>query len=100
MDNPMFVNEEDIPMVSQDEDYYDDYRTADTSSVDETSFTVPDTAETTLTLRLRQKVKWDKINALYTHLNVMVNPDLIDSDRFRLTKDAKKGVTTVIDGFL
>ena len=57
MDNPTFVNEEDISMVSQDEDYYDDYRTADTSSVDGTSFTVPDTAETTSTLRLRQKVK-------------------------------------------
>ena len=93
MDNPTFLNEEDIPMVSQDEDYYDDYRTADTSSVDGTSFTVPDTAETTSTLRLRQKVKWDKINALYTHLNVTGNPDLIDFDRFRLTKDAKKGVT-------
>ena len=93
MDNPTLVNEEDIPMVSQDEDYYDDYRTADTSSVDETSFTVPDTAETTSTLRLRQKVKWDKINALYAHLNVTGNPDLIDFDWFRLTKDAKKGVT-------
>ena len=43
MDNPTFVNEEDIPMVNQDEDYYDDYRIPDTSRVDETSFTVRDT---------------------------------------------------------
>ena len=45
------------------------------------------------TLRLRQKVKRDKLSALYRHLNVTGNPDLIDLDRFRLTKDPKKGVT-------
>ena len=55
MDNPTFVNEEDIPMVHQDDDY-DDHNTP-TSRVDETSFTVPDTTEATSTLCLRQKVK-------------------------------------------
>ena len=79
-------------MVNQDEDY-DDYRTPDTSRIDEPSFMVPDTTEATSTLRLRQKVKRDKINALYRHLNVTGNPGLIDRDRFRLTKDPKKGVT-------
>ena len=69
MDNPVFVNEEDIPMVHEDDDY-DDYNTPNTSRVDETSFTVPDSTEATSTLRLRQKVKEDKINALYRHLNV------------------------------
>ena len=53
----------------------------------------PDTTEATSTLRLRQKVKRDKLSALYSHLNVMGNPDLIDLDRFRLTKNLKKGVT-------
>ena len=39
----------------------DDYNTPDTSRVDETSFTVPDATEATLTLRLRQRLKRDKI---------------------------------------
>ena len=93
MDNPTFVNEEDIPMVNEDEDYYDNYRTPNTSRLNEASFTAPDTAEATSMLRLRQKVKQGKINALYRHLNVTGNPDLIDFDRFSLTKDAKKGAT-------
>ena len=92
MDNPTLVDEEDISMVHQDDDY-GDYNTPNTSRVDETSFTVPDTTEATSTLRLRQKVKRDKINALYRHLNVTGDIDLIDLDRFRLTTDSKKGVT-------
>ena len=43
MDNPRFVDDETIPLV-QDENY-DDCNTADTSRVDETSFTEPDTTE-------------------------------------------------------
>ena len=47
MDNPTFADEEDIPIVHQDYDNYDDYRTPDISRVDETSFTVHDITETT-----------------------------------------------------
>ena len=52
----MFIDEEDVPLVHQDEDY-DNYRTPDTSRVDETSFIEPDTTEATSTLQLKQKVK-------------------------------------------
>ena len=55
MDNPTFVDQEDIPLINKDDDC-DDY-TPDTSRVNETFFTVPDTAEATSTLRLRQKLK-------------------------------------------
>ena len=54
MDNHRFINEETIPLVDED---YDNYGTPNTSKVDETSFTEPDTTEATLTLRLKQKVK-------------------------------------------
>ena len=91
MDNPKFIDEENIPLVHQDEEDYDDYNTPNTSKVDETSFI--DTTEATSTLRLRQKVKRDRITALYRHLNVTGNLDLIDLDRFRLTTDPKKGAT-------
>ena len=49
MDNPRFVNEETIPLV-QDKDC-DNYGTPNTSRVDETSFTEPDTTEATSTLQ-------------------------------------------------
>ena len=92
MDNPRFIDEQDIPLVQQDE-YYDEYNTPNTSRIDETSFAVPDTTEATSTLRLRQKVKRDKITALYIHLNVTGNLDLINLNRFKLTTDHKKGTT-------
>ena len=49
MDNPTFYDEEDIPVVHQDDDY-DDYNTSGTSRIDKTSFTVHDTREVTSTL--------------------------------------------------
>ena len=58
MNNPRFVDEEEIPLV-QDKDY-DDYNAPNTSRVDETSFIEPATTEATTTLRIRQKVKRDQ----------------------------------------
>ena len=72
----MFVDEEDIPMVHEDKegDGCDNYNTLNARKIDETSF------------KSRQKVKRDKINALYRHLNVTGDIDLHDLKRFRLTK--------------
>ena len=92
MDNPVFVKKEDIPMVHEDDDY-DDYNTPNASKMDETSFIVPATTEATSILWLNQKLKRDKLAALYRHLNVTGNLDLIDLDRFKLTMDPKKGAT-------
>ena len=67
-----------------------------------TSFMEPDTTEATSTLRLRQKVKRDKINALYRHLNVTGNLDLIDLGLRRIQKEGSQFLSfiTVIDEFL
>ena len=92
MDNPRFIDEEDIPLIHQDDDY-DDYNTPNTSRIDETSFTEPDTTEATSTLQLRQKVKQDKITALYGHLNVTADPGLADIDRFMIKKKNQKQAT-------
>ena len=73
MDNPRFIDEETIPLV-QDEDY-DGYGTPNTSRVVETSFMEPDTTEATSTSRFNQKVKRDKLAALYRQLNVTGNLD-------------------------
>ena len=89
MDNPRFrfIDDETIPLV-QDEDY-NDYKTPDTSRVDEASFTEPDATDATSILRLRQKVKLDKITALCKHLNVTDDPDLADIDQFIIKKNFK-----------
>ena len=94
MDNPRFVDEETIQLV-QDEDY-DNYATPNTSKLDETLFTEPDATEATSTLQLRQKVKRDKITALYRHLNVTGDPGLADIDRFMIKKNSKTGNTDLL----
>ena len=83
MDNPRFVDEGDIPLFDDD---YDDYNTPNTSRMDGTSFTVPDTTEATSTLRLRQKVKRDKSTTLYRQLNVTGDPGLADTGEFLAAK--------------
>ena len=92
MNNLRFVDEETIALV-QDEDY-DYYNTPDTSRVDETSFTEPDATEAISTLQLRQKVKQDKITALYRHLNVTGDPGLADTNRFMIKKVKKQTTLT------
>ena len=59
MNNTVFVDEEDTPIVQEDDDY-DNYNIPNASRMDETLFTVPDTTEATSTLQLRRKVKRDK----------------------------------------
>ena len=89
IDNPRLVHKVTIPLV-QDEDY-DNYGTPNTSRVNKTSFTEPDTTEATSTLQLRQKVKRNQITALYRHLNVTGDTGLADIDRFMIKKNSKTG---------
>ena len=59
-----------------------------------TLFTVPDPTEATSILR--QKVKRNKITALYRHLNVTGDPGLTDIDRFIIKKNSKAGNTDLL----
>ena len=96
MDKPIFVDEENISVIHQDEEDYDDYRTPDTSRI-ETSFIEPtDAAEATSTLSLRQKIKRDKIVSLYRYLSVTGDPGLADIDRFMIKKNLKTGNTDML----
>ena len=92
MGNPTFGDEEDTPMIHEDDDY-DDYNTPNATRVGKTSYMEPATTETKSTLRLNQKVRRDKLAALYRHLSVTGNLDLIDLDQFRLPRNPKNGVT-------
>ena len=55
IDKPTFINEEDIPLINQDEDY-DDYGTPP-SRLDEISFMVPNASQATSTLQAKTKTK-------------------------------------------
>ena len=89
MDNPRFIDEENIWVVP-DEDC-DDYKTPDTSRIDdETLLIEPYTTELTSTLRLRQKLKRDKIVSLYRYLDVTGDSGLADLDRFVIKKILKQ----------
>ena len=89
MENIEF-DEDNIPMIDQDEDYDDYYKTPDTR-VDETSFIgQSDTTEATSTLRLRQKLKRNKIVLLYRYSNMTGYPDLADLDQFMIKKIQKQ----------
>ena len=83
MDNPRIFDEKAIPLED-----YDNFNTLNTRRVDETSFIEPDTTEAPLTLKSRQKVKRDKITALYRHLNVTGVPGLADIDQFMILKNS------------
>ena len=92
MDNPRFIDDEKIPSNHDEDIDYDDHNTPNTSRVDE-KFTMPGSTDEETTLRLRQKVKRDKLTTLYRYLNVTGNLHLINLDGFKLTTDPKKGVT-------
>ena len=94
MDNPTFIDEEEAIPLTQVEDYEDDYRTPDISRNGKASFMVPDTSGQTSTQQLRQKVKLDTITALYKHLNVTGDPDLVSLDRFMIKKIQKQATLT------
>ena len=91
MENPTFVHEDDISLIHEDEDY-DNYRTPGTGRIDaETPFTEPTATEATSTLRLRQKLKRDKIVSLYRYFDVTGHAGLADLDRFMIKKNSKTG---------
>ena len=85
MNNPNFVGKENIPLA-QDEDY-DDYSTQDTGRVYETSFIEPDATEATSALRLRKKLKRDKIVSLYRYLDETCDPGLANLNRFMIKRN-------------
>ena len=81
MNNSRFVDDENIPLVNDEDIDYDDYDTPNTSW----SFAMPHSTDKETILRLKQKVKQDKLTALYRNLNVTGNLDLINIDQFKLT---------------
>ena len=90
MENSAFVNEEDKPLINKDEDY-DNSPDTTPNRVDEISFTVPDASEATSFLRLRRKLKRDKIVSLYRYLDMTGDPGLADLEQYTIKNNSKTG---------
>ena len=104
MKNPIFVDNEKIPLVT----YRDDDRKGDhdndcdvyitpNTTVEETTFTTSSytNKKPSSTLWLRQKVKRDKLAALYRYSSVTGDLDLINLDQFKYTNNTKNGATVL-----
>ena len=91
MDNIAFADEENIPMVHEDDEDYDERHDTSNASRIETSFIEHDTTEATSTLRFRRKLKRDKIVSLCRYLSVTGDPGFADVDRFMIRKNSKRG---------
>ena len=82
MENPIFVDDENIPLVihhdknceSDHDDDYKNYNTPNTSKVNMKTFMTPrpTNKQATSTLWLGKKVKQNNLAALYRHLKVKV----------------------------
>ena len=92
MESPVFVDDENIPLVTHHGKNvdYDNYNTPKASRLDETTFTTRSSKDKLSTLWLRQKVEQDKLPALYRHLSVTGHPDLADICPFGLNKTKRQ----------
>ena len=92
MENPLFVDDEDIPLLERQDD--DDIPYTPTGEVGETSFSTPSVLEETpgskVTL-LSNELKRQKIQALHDFLGVGGNVNLAELDRFRLNRNENTG---------
>lgn len=78
MENPIAVDNGNIPLVTRhsndcdDDNDYDDYSTPNTSRVDQTTFTTTGSTDrqSTSTLQFRKIVKRDKLGVFYRDFNV------------------------------
>ena len=96
-DNPLFFDHENIALVSHRDENCDNdysyYNTQNASRFDQTTFTMHGSTDIQATsiLRLRQKVKRDKLTALQSHLNVagdlyLISLDQINYAMLKITK--------------
>ena len=93
MDNPAY--DVDIEMDDVDialEDAGDIYNTPNTTRVDEEETPLLPTSS----LRLKQQVLRNKLDALYHHLDTKGSLDLVNLDRFKMKTNSKTGINDLL----
>ena len=93
MDNPAY----DVDIVLDDvdkapEDDGDVNNTPNTTRVDKEETSIIPTS----TLRLKQQVLRNKLDALYHHLGTKGSPDFVNLDRFKMKTNSKTGITDLL----
>ena len=82
MDNPAYDVDIEMDDMAPDDDVYN---TPNTTRVDEEE--TPILSQPMSTLRLKQQVLRDKLDALYHHLGTKGSLDLVDLDRFKMLRN-------------
>ena len=93
MDNPAYdvdIEMDDVD-IAQEEDG-DVYNTPNTTRVDEEETLITPTS----TLRLKQQVLRNKLNALYHHLGAKGSLDFVNLDWFKMKTNSKTGITDLL----
>ena len=93
MDNPAFdvdIDMNDVDIAPDDDG--DIYNTPNTTRVDEEETPLLPTS----TLRLKQQVLGNKLDALYHHLGVKGSLDFVNLDRFKTKTNSKTGITDLL----
>ena len=81
---------DDVDIAPEDDG--DVYNTPNTTRVNEEETPLLPTS----TLRLRQQVLRNKLDALYHHLGAKRNLDFVDLDRFKMKTNSKTGITDLL----
>ena len=91
MDNPAYdvdIEMDDVDIAPED----DVYNTPNTTTVDEEETSITPTS----TLRLKQQVLRNKLDALYHHLGAKGSLDFLNLDRFKMKTNSKTGLTDLL----
>ena len=81
---------EDVDIAPEDDD--DVCTTLNTTRVDEEETSITPTS----TLRLKQQVLRNKLDALYHHLGAKGSLDFVNLDRFKMKRNSKTGITDLL----
>ena len=93
MDNPAYdvdIEMDDVDIAPEDDG--DIYNTPNTTRVDEEETPLLPTS----TLRLKQQVLRNKLDALYHHLGAKGSLDFVNLDRFKMKTNSKTGITDLL----
>ena len=93
MDNPAYdvdIEMEDVDIAPEDDG--DVYNTPNTTRVDEEETPLLPTS----TLRLKQQVLCNKLDALHHHLGTKGSLDFVNLDRFKMKTNSKMGITDLL----
>ena len=93
MIDPTFIDEANIPLIADDDDYEETSFTYPPSSSDdrlEPLFATPHFSKSRIGVQ-QLEIKRQKLSSLYKHLGAHGDPNLADLDKFRMRRNQNLG---------